>query len=199
MDMGRPVMIALGAAVVAGIGALALAAGDAASERPASTQSQRVEHEGGPRATHLLVSSEGRHRIAVAQSFCAPANGEPIALACGSSVRVPRGRAFFARPGAPVTLRLGTAARDVWIRYSRVGKNGRVVALTHAAPLRSSGEDGRAWKLVVPRDPAVRRKRLVAVLSVAYRDPIRLDVRGRQTKPFTDAFAEFALPLRIDR
>ena len=192
-------IIALGLALLAGSGVVAALAGDAGSQRRVGTHPQRMEHEGGPRATHLLVSSEGRRRIAAAESFCAPSNGEPIALACGSRVRAPRGDAFLARPGATVTLRFGTAVRDVWLRYGLVGKAGRVTALTYATPLRSPDGDVRVRRIVMSRDPTMRRRRLVLVVSAAYRDPIAIDVRGRRTKPFADAFAEFAVPLRVGR
>ena len=170
--------------------------GDAGSERQ-SAKPQRVQPERGPRATQLLVSSEGRSRIAVAESFCAEPNGEPIALACGPAVRAPRGAALRVRPGAAVTLRFGTAVRQLWVRYTQLARDGRVLALTYASPVRRSAEDGRRWRIVASRDPSLRGKPLVIVVSAAYRDPISLDVRGRQTKPFADAFAEFAVPLRV--
>lgn len=196
--MRRPLVLALCATLLAGVGVVAAIAGDPGPERQESSKPQRVQHEGGPRATHLLVSSRGRRRIVAAESFCASGNGEPISLACGPKVRAVRGPALSARPGAVVTLRFGTAVRDAAVRYARVEKDGRVTALTYAAILRFPRDDGHVWKLVTSRDPSMRRGRLVALISAAYRDPIALDVRGRQTKPFTAAFAEFALPLRIE-
>lgn len=195
--MRSAIAITLGFALLASAGFVAALAGDADSERRTATSPQRVEHERGPRATHLLVGSGRRSRIAVAESFCAAPNGEPIALACGSGVGAPRGAALRVRPGAAIPLRFGTAVRHLWVRYAEETGNGRVVALTYSSPVRGSQRDGRRWTIAMPRDPSLRKKRLVAVVSVAYRDPISLDVRGRQTKPFTEVFAEFAVPLRL--
>lgn len=49
------------------------------------------------------------------------------------------------------------------------------------------------------RDPALHRARTIAVFSVAYRDAVRLALPTRLSKPFTDATAEFAVPLSVSR
>lgn len=195
---------------IAGFGvAVAVANGDgprtdvAATPNSAATASPspKVVEEKAPRAIHLLITSQllgsGDHsRIVGPTSFCAPPNGEPVALACGGRVRAPQGPKVPVQPGRPILLRFGTAADRVWVRYERATKGGRVIALTYATPIRSSSNGGLIWRSVMPHDSSLRRSGTIAVFSVAYRDGIRLPLPDRMTKPFHNATAEFAVPLR---
>lgn len=152
------------------------------------------------RASHLLVASADNRRIVGPASFCAPSNGEPIALACAvGRVRAPEGPKLQVRPGKRIALRFGTSVESVSVRYQRATKGGRVIALTYSMPLRSSSDDGLSWRTVMSRDPVLHRARTIAVFSVAYRDAVRLALPTRLSKPFTDATAEFAVPLSVSR
>jgi hypothetical protein len=143
----------------------------------------------------LRISTPDGGRTLGPESFCAAPNGEAVSLACGSAVRAPRGRALSVRAGTPLSLRFGSAAERVSFHLGRVLHDGQTVAMTYDLPLRSSG-NAHVWQMVVPRDVPLRVPRTVLTIGVVYRDGVRLGLRDRLSKPFTDASAEFAVPLQ---
>lgn len=143
----------------------------------------------------LRVTSQGKTGILGPESFCAAPNGEPIALACGGTIRAPGRAALPVRSGSRITLRLGTAADRVSVRYGRATRRGKVVGLTYSMPLRDAGE-GRDWHLTMSPDPAKGRPGAIVFISALYSEPVRLRLPDRVSRPFEDASADFAIPVR---
>ncbi len=151
------------------------------------------------RSAQVLVGSGGNRRIVGPASFCAPPNGEAIALACALRARAPEGPKLPVRPGKRISLRFGTSVERLSLRYERATTDGTVIALTYSKPVRSSPDGGLSWSTAMSRDPALHRARTIAVFSVAYRDAVRLSLPTRMSKPMPDATAEFAVPLTVAR
>lgn len=184
------VPVALLGSLVAGVvGVVALASNGGGASRESRSAAASLSD------AEIRLRSEGRRRVRGPESFCAKPNGEPIALACGGRMLPPRGRPLPVRPDQPITAVFGTKVEKISVSAMRATRDGRVVALTHATPLRRSGK-GRHWRIPVPHG-APRRG---AVLSVAveYEEGVRLRLtRNRLSRPFRDASATFLVPLQM--
>lgn len=146
--------------------------------------------------TSLKITSQKVTRELGPVSFCAEANGEPIALACRTRALRPGGSALPASEGHRITLRFGAPVRKLFVTWERIGPHGEIIPLNNPEPRRPSGaaaSDPTVWAVTLTRDNL--RARSISVL-VIYDRPVSLVVGGRTSDPFSDATATFRVGLR---